>query len=109
MQAIGPVIRLDNDSDLRPIKLLTAWHVDERNRLVHHRPSKLAFLIDYIPPPEGEWVKPSGLSARLVHTCNGAVVPPPAKLRRLAKDALQVFLLTAEVCRKPTGPDDIPF
>ena len=109
MHAIAPVIRLDDDGDLRPIKLFKDWQVDEFARLVHHRPSKLAFLIDYITPPEGEWVKPSGLCARLVHACDGTDVPAAARLRRIAKDAIHAFVLIARVCQEPTGEDEIPF
>ena len=109
MHAIGPIVHLGNDGDMRPIQLLSDWHVNEHSRLVHHRPSKLAFLIDYAPPPEGEYVKPSALSARLVHACNGTDLPPPETLRRLAKDAIHAFLLIADVCHPPTDPDQIPF
>lgn len=37
------------------------------------------------------------------HACDGAHVLPAARLRRMAKDAIQAFLLTAEVCRVLTG------
>ena len=118
MDAIGPVIRLENDSylgQINPFKLSEDWLVDEHNRLVYHEPSKLAFVIDYTPPAEGEWVKPSDLSARVVHTCGNGDVPAEAKLVRLAKDAIWAFVVMAEVCQKPIDPnlplneDEIPF
>ena len=109
MHAIGPVIRLDNDNDLRPINLFNDWYVDELARLVHHRPSKLTFVIEYIPPSEGDWVKRSGLSAQLVHACGDTDVPPAATLRQIAKDAIHAFLFMADVCHEPTSLDEIPF
>jgi len=53
MDAISPIIRLAHDLDIRPIKLLRDWDVDDAARTVFHGPSKLVFLIDYDPPAHG--------------------------------------------------------
>jgi hypothetical protein len=109
MDTIGPVTRLADDSDMRPIKLLLDWVVDENDRTVFHRPSKLVFLIDYPPPAKGEWVRPSSLSARVVHVCDGGELPAPETLRLIGKDAIHAFVLSADACHEPIAGDDIPF
>ena len=109
MDAIGPTTRLAHDLDMRPIKLLRDWDVDEPAGTVFHRPSKLVFLIDYDPQVDGQPVKPSAVSARAVHVCDGGALPPEARLRQIGKDAIHAFVLLAEVCHEPTNPDDIPF
>ena len=110
MDAISPVIRLADDHDMRGIAWLRDWDVDEARRTVFHAPSKLVFLIDYKPPGAGEWVRPSALSARVAHVCDGGQLPEAASLLRIGKDAIHAFVLTAEVCHKPADDDDgIPF
>jgi hypothetical protein len=109
MDAIGPVIRLADDMDLHPIKLLRDWQVNEDARTVFHGPSKLVFVIDYDPPPEGAWVRPSDLSAQMAHVCDGGKLPPPPVLQQIGKDAIHAFVLLADVCNPPTDSDEIPF
>jgi len=109
VHAIGPIIRLDHEADFRAINLFKDWGVDEQARTVHYWPGSLTFLIDYVSPPEGDWLKPMDLSAQLVHACNGTKVPNTARLRQIAKDAIHAFLLIADVCHKPTNEDEIPF
>jgi hypothetical protein len=68
-----------------------------------------SFLLDYVRPLGGKWVKPLGLSARLLHVCDGGDLPSLAALRQIGKDAICAFILSANVCHEPTSPDDIPF
>ena len=108
MQAIGPIIRLDNDDDFRPIMLFTDWDINEKTRIVHHVPTKLTFIIDYKPPTDEGWVKASDLTARLAHTCDGCT-PNMDQLCQIGKDAIHAFFLVAEACQKPTDDSQIPF
>jgi hypothetical protein len=109
MDALGPIIRLADDHDMRGIALLRDWDVDEGTHTVFHAPTKLLFVIDYDQPGEGEWVRPSALSARVAHVCDGGHLPEPTALQRVGKDAIHAFVLVAEVCQVPMNPDDIPF
>ena len=109
MDALGPVIRLDDDNDMRPIKWLRDWVADEDHKTVFYRPGKLVFVIDHPPPRAGKWVQPSALSARLAHMCDSADMPALDEMRQLAKDAIHAFVLSADVCREPISYEDIPF
>jgi hypothetical protein len=109
MDALGPAIRLDNDSDMRPIKLFRDWVVDEKDRTVFHRPSKLLFVVDYPEPAGRQAVRPSSITARVAHVCAGGALPAHEKLRRIGKDAIHAFVASADACQEPLENDDIPF
>jgi hypothetical protein len=109
MDAMSPAIRLAHDSDMRPIKLLRDWVVNEKDRTVFHRPSKLMFLIEYPPLAAGAPVRPSSLSARIAHVCDGHALPAPKKLHLIGKDAIHAFVISADVCSEPLKDADIPF
>jgi hypothetical protein len=109
MDTISPVISLTDDHDMRPIKLLSHWDVDGRNRTVFHRPSKLVFLIDYVQALNGERLRPSAVTARAAHVCDGRQLPAVKTLRRIGKDAIHAFILCSDVCSDPLDQEDIPF
>jgi hypothetical protein len=114
MDALGPVIYLNDVQDFRPIRLFRDWAVDEYARTVLHRPSKLLFRID-CPSPDndgapGASLPLAALSARVVHVCNGAQLPAMHDLHRIGKDAILAFVIIADAFPPPPDhPDDIPF
>ena len=88
MDYISPPITLENDADLRPIRLLRDWHVD--GNLVLHRHTGLLFQIfgDQVP-----------YSVRAIHVCDHRPIPSARSLVRIGKDAIHAFM-----CLTPDRP-----